>query len=93
VLDAIPRAWSFSDFDYGLLSRYLTMNLKPRSKQRTMFQKMEYLRPESQPRVLFANPGFHPIYQTVNNDRYDELESYAEGRQFARSTRFRRTDL
>jgi hypothetical protein len=39
-----------------------------------------YFRPESQPRDQFANPGFHPIYQTVNDDRYDELESYAEGR-------------
>jgi hypothetical protein len=41
---------------------------------------MEYFRPESQPRDQFANPGFHPIYQTVNDDGYDELESYAEGR-------------
>jgi len=39
-----------------------------------------YFRPESQPRDQFTNPGFHPIYQTVNDDGYDELESYAEGR-------------
>jgi hypothetical protein len=39
-----------------------------------------YFRPESQSRDQFANPGFHPIYQSVNDDRYDELELYAEGR-------------